>query len=125
MPRVLKDPPTHICRQSRIQQPVPIPYVVLYWPIPDPLSGHGELAAAGYSHNVRDRYAGKELHELVWKLHRSWMVGVVWPFPEISCRLELGRASNDPCAAKIHIPGGLDEVEVQVVERDNGVWVVS
>lgn len=114
MPRILKNPPANIRRQCSIQQPVPIPNIILNWSISDPLSRHSELAAAGYGHDIGHLRAGEEVHEAIRKLHRSGMISVIWPLSEVSGWFEFGGTSDGPCAAEVGIPGGLDEVEVKI-----------
>lgn len=114
MPRVFKYPPAHVCRQSGVQQPVPIPYIVLNRPVADPFPRDGKLTAAWHSDNIWDLRPREELHEPAGKLHCRRVVGVLWLLLEISCRLELRWAPDGPGTAQIGVPGRLDKAEIQI-----------
>lgn len=83
--------------------------------------GQCELTTTRRPDNLWDLRARKQFHKPIRILDRGGVSFIVWSLTEIASGFKLPGTADAPSAAQIHITSLLDEVEVEMGDRDDRV----
>lgn len=119
MPGVFHNSPTQFVRQIRLGQPLPEPDIVTPRPLLDLPSRHAKLRATGCTHLVGNLGAREQLHEAGLKVFACMDVFAMG----VGMWTDLGRASQDPRTAEVHVALLLEVLGSKTPEHGDAVVV--